>query len=168
MALVFLGLGSNQGDRLEALSQAETRLDAVPGIRVLRRSSVYETTPVGMTDQPRFLNRVLLIETSIEPHALLDAALQIERDLGRTRSRRWGPRAIDIDILLYGEEAVSSDRLTIPHPEMAGRRFVLVPLLELAPDARLPDGRTVRDLLDALEQSAEGRMQEVTIRKTHQ
>lgn len=168
MALVFLGLGSNQGDRLEALSQAETRLDAVPGIRVLRRSSVYETTPVGMTDQPWFLNRVLLIETLLEPHALLDAALQIERDLGRTRSRRWGPRVIDIDILIYGEEAVSSDRLTIPHPGMAGRRFVLVPLLELDPDARLPDGRTVRDLLDVLEQSAEGRMQEVTIRKTHQ
>lgn len=167
MPRVFLGLGSNQGDRLAALSQAEAQLAAAPSIRVLGRSSVYETTPVGVPDQPWFLNRVLLIETSLEPHALLDAALQIERDLGRTRSRQWGPRVIDIDILLYGDATVSSARLTIPHHEMARRRFVLVPLLELDTDARLPDGRMVRDLLDALEQSAEGRMQEVTLWRTH-
>jgi dihydropteroate synthase len=164
---VFLGLGSNQGDRLDALSQAETRLAAVPGVRVIGRSSIYETAPVGIANQRRFLNRVLVIETSLPPPALLDAALRIERDLGRIRSERWGPRIIDIDILLYGDETVSSARLTVPHPELAARRFVLVPLLELDPEARLPDGRRLRDLLDALDQSTEGRVQEVTLWKTH-
>jgi len=152
MPRAFLGLGSNQGDRMAALQDAQTRLGAAPGIRILQRSSVYETEPLGMIDQPWFLNQVLSVETTLEPLALLDTVQGVERALGRTRSIHWGPRIIDIDILLYGDESVSSERLTIPHPELAGRRFVLLPLVEVKPNARLPDGRWVRDLLDALEE----------------
>ena len=137
---------------MAALQDAQTRLAAAPGIRILQRSSVYETEPLGMIDQPWFLNQVLSVETTLEPLALLDTVQGVERALGRTRSIHWGPRIIDIDILLYGDESVSSERLTIPHPELAGRRFVLLPLVEVKPNARLPDGRWVRDLLDALEE----------------
>ncbi len=150
MSWAFLGLGSNQGDRLALLQKAEVRLVATPGIRIIACSSVYETAPVGLTRQPWFLNRVLLIETMLEPHALLDVLQQVEHSLGRTRTVRWGPRTIDIDLLLYDDRTVASERLSIPHPELSRRRFVLLPLAEIDPDARLPDGRAVRDLLDAL------------------
>jgi 2-amino-4-hydroxy-6-hydroxymethyldihydropteridine diphosphokinase len=136
---------------MAALQDAQTRLAAAPGIRILQRSSVYDTEPLGMTDQPWFLNQVLSVETTLEPLVLLDTVQGVERALGRIRSIQWGPRTIDIDILLYGDESVSSERLTIPHPRLPGRRFVLLPLVELEPDARLPDGRWARDLLDALE-----------------
>ncbi len=161
MPRVLLGLGSNQGDRMAALLEAERRLTAVPGIRILERSSVYETEPLGIADQPWFLNQVLSVETTLGPLVLLDTVQGVERDLGRIRSVHWGSRIIDIDILLYGHETVSSARLTIPHPELPGRRFVLVPLVELEPEARLPDGRRARDLLDALEQGPERAVQEV-------
>lgn len=150
---MFLSLGSNRGDRLALLRKAEARLAATPGARVVARSSVYETEPVGLTDQPWFLNRVLLIETALEPHALLDVLQRVEHSLGRTRAVRWGPRTIDIDLLLYDDRTVASERLSIPHPELSRRRFVLLPLAEIDPDARLPDGRSVRDLLDALGES---------------
>lgn len=150
MSRAYLSLGSNEGDRLALLREAEIRLASMPGINVLARSSVYETEPVGFTDQPWFLNRVLLIETTLDPHAFLDALQQVEDLLGRTRAVRWGPRIIDIDLLLYNGETVASERLRIPHPELPHRRFVLLPLAELAPDARLPDGRSIRELLEGL------------------
>ena len=161
MPRVLLGLGSNQGDRMAALLEAERRLTAVPGIRILERSSVYETEPLGIADQPWFLNQVLSVETTLGPLVLLDTVQGVERDLGRIRSVHWGSRIIDIDILLYGHETVSSARLTIPHPELPGRRFVLVPLVELEPEARLPDGRRARDLLDELEPGPERAVQGV-------
>ncbi|MDR7555830.1 MAG: 2-amino-4-hydroxy-6-hydroxymethyldihydropteridine diphosphokinase [Armatimonadota bacterium] len=150
MARAYLGLGSNLGDRLALLREAEARLRATPGIRVLARSAVYETEPVGPVDQPWFLNQVLLVETTLDPHALLDAVQQVEAALGRTREARWGPRTIDIDILLYDREVVASPRLSLPHPELARRRFVLLPLADLDPTLRLPDGRSVTELLHAL------------------
>lgn len=152
-ARAYLGLGSNQGDRLALLWEADARLSATPGIRVLARSSAYETEPVGVSEQAWYLNRVLLIETTFEPDALLDVLHQVEASMGRTRTVRWAPRPIDIDLLLYEGYTGTSERLTVPHPELPKRRFVLQPLSEIEPDLRLPDGRHIRDLLAALGES---------------
>ncbi|MGI8846370.1 MAG: 2-amino-4-hydroxy-6-hydroxymethyldihydropteridine diphosphokinase [Thermoleophilaceae bacterium] len=137
----FLGLGSNVGDRHEALRAARGALDGRHA-RVIGSSSVYETAPQGQVlHQPDFLNAVLEIETDLEPEALLDACKQVEQELGRiTGGRRHGPRLIDVDVLLLGALEQRSERLTLPHPEVSVRRFVLDPLLELHPDLTLPDG----------------------------
>ncbi len=149
MTVVYLGLGSNLGDREAALRVAIHALDA-GGVRVLRRSSVYETDPIGLRDQPRFLNLVLEAETALSPDDLLALIQRIEASLGRTREVRWGPRTVDIDILLFGDAVIATPRLTVPHQEMRGRRFVLEPLAELRPDLKLPGGPTVTDALAAL------------------
>ena len=121
---------------------------ADPGIRVLAVSSVRETDPVGYEDQPRFLNAACAIETGLGPRELLERLLAIERALGRERTGpRFGPRTIDLDLLLYGNETLDEPGLTVPHPRLAERLFVLEPLLELAPDLVLPDGRAIRDLV---------------------
>jgi len=150
MPRAYIGLGSNLGDRLALLREAEARLSRAPGIQVVARSSIYETEPVGFPDQPWFLNRVLQIETTLDPHSLLDAVQQVEAALGRMREVRWGPRTVDIDLLLYNCDIVISERLRIPHPELPNRRFVLMPLAEIDPQMRLPDGQAVADLLQAL------------------
>jgi len=137
----YLSLGSNLGDRLGRLREAIARLRELDGTSVERVSSVYESEPVGVTEQPRFLNLALQIKTTLEPLELLRAAKRIERELGRRPGPRWGPRPIDIDLLLYGDEAVETPELTLPHPEMMKRAFVLVPLGEIAPDLVLTDGR---------------------------
>lgn len=147
---VFLSLGSNLGDRRATLEEALTRLNAAGSVKVRRRSSLYETAPVGKTDQPQFLNLVAEVETGLAPEALLDVTQRIEREHGRTRDARWGPRTLDIDILLYDDVSMDTERLTLPHPEMTRRRFVLEPLAEIAPEAVLPDGRSVRGLLPAV------------------
>lgn len=138
----FLGLGSNQGDRLAALRSARDAL-AGHGIRVTASSSAYETAPQGeVTDQPDFLNACLAIETELDPVELLDACKAIERDLGRgAGGPRHGPRPIDVDVLLLGDVQQQGARLTLPHPEVTSRRFVLEPLLELDAALALPDGR---------------------------
>lgn len=151
MTRVYLSLGSNAGDRRQMLERALARLEASGQVIVLRQSSLYETEPVGKTDQPWFYNLVAEIQTRLTPHELLDLAQAVERDLGRTRDVRWGPRTVDIDIVLYGGEQVSTPRLAVPHPEMARRRFVLLPLVEIAPDLALPDGRRVDALLRDLQ-----------------
>ena len=137
--LGYLGLGSNIGDRRANLQDA---VDRLPDHRVgvLASSSVYDTEPVGLVvDQPRFLNAALLIDTDHDPERLLDACKAVEREVGRASAgRRHGPRVIDVDLLLLGETRLRSPRLTLPHPEVSSRRFVLVPLLELAGDLRLP------------------------------
>lgn len=147
MTKAYISLGSNLGDRAANLDEAVRQLSRTEGIGNLRRSGIRETEPVGRTDQPKFLNCVVEVETTLEPLELLDRCQEIERRLGRTRTRRWGPRTIDLDILLFGDVIVRTDRLTLPHPEMTRRRFVLEPLCELAPDLVLPGGRTVRELL---------------------
>lgn len=143
--VVYLGLGSNMGDREATLQAAIGRLAAAPGVRVLRRSSLYESEPVGVTGQPWFLNAVLEIETSLDPESLLRHVKAIEAELGRRAGPRWGPRPIDIDILLYGQQTVSSPELHIPHKEMWHRLFVLVPLAELSPELVTPDGTPVKE-----------------------
>ncbi len=145
-----MSLGSNLGDRPATLEEALTRLQASGEVRVVKRSSLYETAPIGKEDQPRFLNQVAEIDTALPPEALLDLIQGVEAGLGRTREVRWGPRTIDIDILLYGDKTIQTRRLTVPHPEMTRRRFVLEPLLEIAPQATMPDGRAVRDLARAV------------------
>ncbi|MBM3674245.1 MAG: 2-amino-4-hydroxy-6-hydroxymethyldihydropteridine diphosphokinase [Actinobacteria bacterium] len=137
----FLGIGSNLGDRLGHLQHALDALAAEPRIRVVAVSPVYETEPVGGPPQGDFLNAVVEIETDLAPHELLHVTQLLEQAALRVREERWGPRTLDVDILVYGEERVSEPDLEIPHPRMAERSFVLAPLHDLAPDhVRAPEG----------------------------
>ena len=148
MPRVYIGLGANVGDRRANLGRAVELLAADPGIDVIAVSSLRETDPVGYTEQPRFLNGALAAETSLPPRALLERLLEVERELGRHRTGpRHGPRTIDLDLLLYGDATIDEPGLTVPHPRLAERRFVLEPLAELERGLVLPDGRRVRDLL---------------------
>lgn len=152
--IAYLGLGGNLGDRLAALAEALALLDATPGMRRVSCSSVYETEPWGVTDQPRFLNLAAAYETTLAPADLLAACKSVEATVGRTPSFRWGPRLIDVDILLYGDAVVNSAEpdLQIPHPRLRERAFVLVPLAEIAPELAVPpDGVTVRRLEDGVD-----------------
>ena len=154
MVTAYLGLGSNMGDRFGHLEKAAARLDSEPGVTVTTCSSIYETEPWGYTDQPKFLNCALEIETSETPEALLFLAKDIEQDMGRETGIRFGPRPIDIDILLYGDRVVSLDTpdLQIPHPRMTERAFVLIPLAELAGDSRHPTANArIGDLAELVE-----------------
>jgi len=155
----FLGLGSNVGDRRANLRQAVVRLPA-HGVSVLRSSSVYVTEPVGLVlDQPDFLNACLEVETALGPAELLDACKAVEREVGREPGGlRHGPRVVDVDVLLLGDLVYESERLTLPHPEVLSRRFVLVPLLELDPDLRLPGGGRLAGSLAALGEGQDVRL----------
>ena len=147
MKTVYLGLGSNLGDRREHLNRARALLEA-PDLRIARASSIYETEPRDFLDQPWFLNQVIEANTTLFPRQLLARLQKIEREIGRKRTIAKGPRVIDIDILLYGESIVQSSALQIPHPRMPDRRFVLEPLTELAPDVRHPvTKKTIREML---------------------
>ena len=144
---IYLSLGSNVGDRAAHIARAIDALDAA-GVRVLRQSSLYSTEPVDLRTQSWFLNCVLEAETDLMPRQLLRVLQEIERALGRKRLVRSGPRVMDIDLLLYGSSVVHTAELEVPHPRMAERRFVLVPLLELAPALRHPTlRRTIAELL---------------------
>lgn len=148
----YLGLGANLGDRLQQLRQAIDMLNHTKGISVSRLSSVYETTPVGYVEQPIFYNMVIEIQTTLTPTNLMYVCLQVEKKLKRVREIRWGPRTIDIDILLYGDRVIRQPELVIPHPRMAERAFVLVPLQELAGDLPIPGtGRTVGECIRGLQ-----------------
>ena len=140
---VYLGLGANLGDRSANLARAIGELARSPGVRVVRRSGLYESDPCGVTDQPPFLNAVLEAETTLDPAALLALLKRVEVQLGRELGPRWGPRPIDLDILLHGDARVDTVELTVPHRELWDRAFVLAPLAELQPDLVGPDGRTV-------------------------
>ena len=147
----YLGLGSNEGDRVENLRAARDAL-AAHGVEVLASSSVYETAPQGeVLHQPDFLNAVLRIRTALGPEELLDAAKAVERELGREPGGvRHGPRPVDVDVLLLGDLEFSSERLSLPHREVRSRRFVLEPLLELEPELSLPGGRPLAPWLDTV------------------
>lgn len=151
MNTVFISMGSNLGDRVEMLRRGLDELDQLGETQVVRLSSIYDTEPVGEVDQPRFLNAVVMIETELEPRVLLWNLLLIERRLGRVRTRPWGPRPLDLDILIYDDLVVDEPDLTIPHPLMHERAFVLVPLAELAPGLVHPLlGLTAAELRDRL------------------
>lgn len=150
MNRVFIGLGSNVGERLGLLRSAAEALGALPGTRVVRRSPVYETSAVGPR-QRDFLNAVVEVRTASAPAALLKALKGIERGLGRRRRKKWGPREIDLDILFYGRRRVRSGALSVPHPRLAERLFVLRPLADLAPGFKHPVSKaSVRTLLGRL------------------
>ena len=149
----YLGLGGNLGDRLAALTEALSLLEDTPGLRRMTCSAVYETEPWGVVDQPSFLNLVAGFETTLRPVELLAACKRVEQTVGRTESFRWGPRLIDVDVLLFGSEVISVDEpdLQVPHPRLAERAFVLVPLAEIAPDLLVPpDGEPVQGLLNSV------------------
>ncbi|MEI8105815.1 MAG: 2-amino-4-hydroxy-6-hydroxymethyldihydropteridine diphosphokinase [Actinomycetes bacterium] len=149
MTVAYVGLGANLGDREATLRAAAAAIGAT------RLSSIRETEPWGLVDQPAFLNAVAEVETDTGAHELLDLLLTAERDLGRERTGpRWGPRAIDLDLLLYGDEIIAESGLTVPHPHLHERLFVLEPLAELAPGAVVPGRGTVAELLTAIESLA--------------
>ena len=150
MTNVFLGIGGNLGDRRTTMRRAVAEIRAV--VEDVRVSSLYETAAWGVTDQPSFLNAVVRGSTGLNALDLLDAMQAIENQLGRVRTQHWGPRAIDIDILLYGSDVIDVPRLKVPHPYMAQRGFVLRPLADLAAGLTLPDGSLVGELLTTIDQ----------------
>jgi 2-amino-4-hydroxy-6-hydroxymethyldihydropteridine diphosphokinase len=148
---IYLSLGSNVGDRERHLSEALQALARMGCVSLTAISPCYETEPVGDSRQGRFLNIAVAIETDLAPLELLDAMKQLELELGRVPTRRWGPRVIDIDLILWGDTVLDTARLTLPHPHFRERAFVLAPLAQIAPDAVDPvTGKTVRELADAV------------------
>ncbi|RKY22887.1 MAG: 2-amino-4-hydroxy-6-hydroxymethyldihydropteridine diphosphokinase [Planctomycetota bacterium] len=149
--IAYIGLGSNLGDRYSNLARAVDRIRQLPSTLVEGQSGNYLTAPMGPRDQPDFLNSVIGISTEMSPGGLLDALKEIEKSLGREETYRWGPRLIDIDILLYDEIVIDEEDLKIPHPRMHEREFALEPLCEIAPDALHPAmGKTVEQILREL------------------
>ena len=146
--VAYLGLGSNLGDSRRHVEQAVAEIDALPGTSVLRVSPLYGSKPWGKLDQPDYVNAVVEIATEMTPRDLLDALKALERAHGRVFGERWGPRPLDIDILLHGTGSTSEPDLEVPHPRMWDRAFVLRPLADLRPDLAAPDGRTVLEHLD--------------------
>lgn len=150
MSLAWIGLGSNLDVPSAHVERALDELDGLPLTRRRDASSLYATRPVGPADQPDFINAVARLETRLSPLALLDQLQALEQRHGRVRGQRWGPRTLDLDLLLFDEQHLVTPRLTLPHPEMTRRAFVLVPLAEIAPSLVLPDGRDIASLTAAL------------------
>ncbi|MBS4032653.1 MAG: 2-amino-4-hydroxy-6-hydroxymethyldihydropteridine diphosphokinase [Clostridiales bacterium] len=154
MARAYLGLGSNLGDRKKELDFALDSLKNHPDINLVQIADILETDPVGYLEQGKFLNTVVELETTLEPYALLSVLQQIEQDAGRVRTIRWGPRTLDIDILLYDNLTLQDPDLIIPHPRMREREFVLLPLLQIAPNLFVPpNSQTVKELYEQYRQS---------------
>ena len=154
----YVGLGANLGDREDTIRRAVALVDGLPRVTVVGVSSLRETEPWGPVEQPRFLNGAVAVETDLQPRELLEALLDVERRLGRARDdeERWGPRRIDLDLLLYGDLVLDEPGLDVPHPRLHERRFALEPLAELAPDALVPGRGTVAELLRALDTPPQG------------
>ena len=150
MTRAYLGLGSNLGDRMEFLKEALRSIDQQREIEVTNVSSVYETEPIGKVDQPSFLNCVAVIETGLAPRELLEVTSRIELELKREREVRWGPRTIDIDILLFDDLVVDETDLVIPHPRLCERAFAVVPLMELSSDIVIPGVGKASECLECI------------------
>lgn len=161
----YLGLGSNLGDRFKNLSEALQRLNNTEGIEVRDISSVYETDPIDDTSQPKYLNAAVMVETTLEAKKLLKTCMTVERNMGRVRRERWESRVIDIDMLFYDDEVMSTVELTLPHPLLHEREFVLRPLADIAPDLVHPMlDENIAQLLSEVEPSGVKRMDDLTLR----
>ena len=155
MTRVYLALGSNLADPLHQVQAALDALAALPDTRTIVVSSLYRTPPYGPPNQPDYLNAAVALDTELTPEALLDLTQRIELEQGRVRKdERWGARTLDLDIMLFGDMTLNTPRLIVPHYDMHNRAFMLVPLLEIAPDVTLPDGTRVRTLLSGLDTSS--------------
>ena len=154
MTTAFVALGANLDDPRSQVLQALEELDRLPGSRVVSRSSLYRTAPVGYLDQPDFINAVARLETALDARPLLDALLDLEFRHGRRRSLPNSPRTLDLDLLMYADRVMREDGLTLPHPRLHERAFVLAPLAEIAPDAIVPGQGRVGDLLDRVDRSS--------------
>ncbi|WP_427053879.1 2-amino-4-hydroxy-6-hydroxymethyldihydropteridine diphosphokinase [Klebsiella quasipneumoniae] len=151
MTLAYIALGSNLASPLARVQAAIHALGEIPHSRVVNVSSFYRTPPLGPQDQPDYLNAAVALETTLSPEALLDHTQRIELQQGRVRkAERWGPRTLDLDIMLFGDAVINSERLTVPHYDMRNRGFMLWPLFEIAPDLHFPDGMALRAVLDDL------------------
>ena len=151
MALAYIGLGANLDQPQQQLEQALHELAQLPGSKLLAQSSLYHSKPVGPQDQPDYVNAIALLETQLEPIALLDALQQLEQDHGRIRKRHWGERTLDLDIILIDKQVIDSDRLQVPHPHAQQRSFVLIPLSEINPKLTFPNGIALEQLLTGLD-----------------
>lgn len=149
MPRAYLGLGSNLDDPIHQVCRAVDEIAALPNTQLIQQSSWYRSTAVG-PEQPDYINGVVAIETNLEPEPLLDALQGIEAAHQRVRAERWGPRTLDLDILLYADQVLDTNRLQVPHPWLKQRNFVILPLAELSLDLRLPDGTTVKSLRDGI------------------
>jgi len=147
----YVGLGANLGPREVTLLRAADLLAAADGVEVVAVSQLRETDPVGVVEQPPFLNGAIALDTSLSPRAVLELLLEVEEELGRVRGERWGPRTVDLDLLVYGDERVDEDGLHVPHPRLHERRFALEPLAELDPELVIPGLGSVSALLDGLD-----------------
>jgi 2-amino-4-hydroxy-6-hydroxymethyldihydropteridine diphosphokinase len=148
----YVALGSNQGECMQLVVDAMAALDGMANTRLIRRSFLYRTAPWGVTEQPDFINAAVELDSALEPRELLDGLLEIERVAGRKREgARWGPRTLDLDLLDYAGRAINEPGLTLPHPRIAERAFVLLPLADLAPDLEIPGQGRVADLLAAID-----------------
>ncbi|WP_434586330.1 2-amino-4-hydroxy-6-hydroxymethyldihydropteridine diphosphokinase [Klebsiella sp. R390] len=151
MTRVYIAIGSNLASPLEQVNAAVAALAAIPDCRVIATSSFYRTPPLGPQDQPDYLNAAVALETELQAEALLDHTQRIELQQGRERkAERWGPRTLDLDIMLFGDAVINTERLTVPHYDMKNRGFMLWPLFEIAPTLRFPDGISLRQVLENL------------------
>ncbi|ELY3541835.1 2-amino-4-hydroxy-6-hydroxymethyldihydropteridine diphosphokinase [Cronobacter turicensis] len=155
MTLAFIALGSNLAEPLSQVNNALAALARIPHSRIVATSSFYRTPPLGPQDQPDYLNAAVALETTLSAEALLDNTQRIELEQGRVRkAERWGPRTLDLDIMLFGDATINTERLTVPHYDMKNRAFMLLPLSEIAPALRFPDGERLADMLERLDCSA--------------
>ncbi|ELY2755450.1 2-amino-4-hydroxy-6-hydroxymethyldihydropteridine diphosphokinase [Cronobacter sakazakii] len=152
MTLAFIALGSNLAEPLTQVNNALAALARIPGSRIVATSSFYRTPPLGPQDQPDYLNAAVALETTLSAEALLDNTQRIELEQGRVRkAERWGPRTLDLDIMLFGDATINTERLIVPHYDMKNRAFMLLPLSEIAPALRFPDGERLADVLERLD-----------------
>ncbi|ELY4672088.1 2-amino-4-hydroxy-6-hydroxymethyldihydropteridine diphosphokinase [Cronobacter muytjensii] len=155
MTLAYIALGSNLAEPLSQVKDALAALAQIPHSRIVATSSFYRTPPLGPQDQPDYLNAAVALETSLTADALLDNTQRIELQQGRVRkAERWGPRTLDLDIMLFGDETINTPRLTVPHYDMKNRAFMLLPLAQIAPTLHFPDGERLADVLERLDCSA--------------
>lgn len=147
VVVVYIGLGSNLEKPIEQVQSALRELDDLAQTRLLQRSNLYCSDPMGPADQPDYINAVAAVETSLSPDELLSELQKLEAAHQRIRKERWGPRTLDLDLLLYGDQCISSEHLIVPHPGLSERNFVLIPLFEIAPNLILPDNRPLSDLI---------------------